>query len=74
MGDLDTPEQHRAISIREGALLQSFPLKYKFLPKEEQVHCTHLGRLIGNAVPVQLGKAIGKSFLLSAESFLKKKV
>lgn len=42
------PEQNRCISAREAALLQSFPMHYKFptnIPKDE------LALLIGNALP-----------------------
>lgn len=60
-GRFGHPEQHRAISIREGAILQSFPKSYKFIKKGEDVQLIKLGRLIGNAVPVKLGEVIGKS-------------
>lgn len=60
-GRFGHPEQHRAISIREGAILQSFPKGYKFVKSGQEVHVKHLGRLIGNAVPVKLGEVIGKS-------------
>ena len=57
------PEQDRAISLREGAILQSFPKNYKFVPKGDPIHRKTIGRLIGNAVPVKLAEAIGKSIL-----------
>lgn len=60
-GRFGHPEQHRAISLREAAILQSFPRSYKFVPKKGEVSFTALGRLIGNAVPVELGRAIAKS-------------
>lgn len=60
-GRFGHPEQDRAISLREAALLQSFPRNYKFVPDDEPVQFKVLGRLIGNAVPVALGYAIGKS-------------
>ena len=60
-GRFGHPIQHRAISIREGAILQSFPKGYKFIKKGEEIQIKHLGRLIGNAVPVKLGEVIGKS-------------
>lgn len=62
-GRFGHPEQNRAISLREGAILQSFPNKYDFVPKGQPVYIKTIGRLIGNAVPVNLGKAIGKSIL-----------
>lgn len=60
-GRFGHPEQDRAISLREGAILQSFPEEYKFFREGEQVSFSTLGRLIGNAVPVRLGEAIGAS-------------
>lgn len=60
-GRFGHPEQDRAISLREAAILQSFPRHYEFLPKDAEVSFTMLGRLIGNAVPVDLGRAIALS-------------
>lgn len=60
-GRFGHPSQARAISLREAAILQSFPKKYKFLDKDDELNLTALGRLIGNAVPVKLGQAIAKS-------------
>jgi DNA (cytosine-5)-methyltransferase 1 len=57
------PEQNRAISLREGAIFQGFPKTYQFIQKDEVVNFTALGRMIGNAVPVDLGRAIAKSIL-----------
>lgn len=62
-GRFGHPHQNRAISLREGAILQSFPREYKFVPKGEPIYIKTIGRLIGNAVPVKLGKAIGKSII-----------
>lgn len=62
-GRFGHPEQNRAISLREGAILQSFPKKYKFTAPGEPISKKQLGRLIGNAVPVKLGELIGKSIL-----------
>ena len=60
-GRFGHPEQDRAISLREAAILQSFPRNYSFLPGNSEVNFTALGRLIGNAVPVDLGRAIARS-------------
>lgn len=49
------PEQNRAISLREGATLQSFPLEYKFYSENQGT----IAKMIGNAVPPKLAKAIG---------------
>jgi DNA (cytosine-5)-methyltransferase 1 len=62
-GRFGHPHQNRAISLREGAILQSFPRNYKFVAKGKPVYIKTIGRLIGNAVPVKLGKAIGKSII-----------
>jgi len=62
-GRFGHPEQDRAISLREGAILQSFPKTYKFIPKGETIPRKTIGRLIGNAVPVKLGEVIGKSII-----------
>ena len=60
-GRFGHPEQDRAISLREAAILQSFPRDYAFVPEDGEVSFTVLGRLIGNAVPVGLGRAIARS-------------
>lgn len=60
-GRFGHPEQNRAISIREGALLQSFPRSYKFVPPNHPYHISTLARHIGNAVPVRLGRIIGRT-------------
>ena len=60
-GRFGHPEQDRAISLREAALLQSFPPQYDFVAKDAKASFTHLGRHIGNAVPVALAAAIGQS-------------
>jgi len=60
-GRFGHPEQGRGHSLREAAILQSFPRKYAFVPADGQVSFKVLGRLIGNAVPVDLGRAIARS-------------
>ena len=62
-GRFGHPVQNRAISLREGAILQSFPENYIFTKPGDPIHKTVLARLIGNAVPVRLGYVIGKSFV-----------
>ena len=42
----------------------------KFIPKDGAISRKVLGRLIGNAVPVKLGKAIGKSIVRHVEAWL----
>ena len=48
------PTEHRGISLREAALLQTFPPRYRF----EGGHGS-IERQIGNAVPVRLAEALG---------------
>nr|VFJ93861.1 MAG: C-5 cytosine-specific DNA methylase [Candidatus Kentron sp. H] len=60
-GRFGHPEQDRAISLREGAILQSFPKDYVFIRPIDEIHFTRIGRLIGNAVPFALARAIARS-------------
>lgn len=62
-GRFGHPEQNRAISIREAALLQTFPKTYKFFQDEKSVSITLASRYIGNAVPPKLGEVIAKSII-----------
>lgn len=57
------PEQDRAISLREGASLQSFPLDYIFHSDSQQTKA----KMIGNAVPPLLAKVIAKVFIESSQ-------
>lgn len=66
-GRFGHPEQHRALSLREGAILQSFPPEYEFLENGELANKRKLGVQIGNAVPVELGHAIGLSIIANLE-------
>lgn len=60
-GRFGHPEQNRAISLREAAILQSFPKKYKFAPNANSLKTGAVAKQIGNAVPPELGKIIGQS-------------
>ncbi|WP_417479389.1 DNA cytosine methyltransferase [Maricaulis maris] len=60
-GRFGHPEQNRAISLREAALLQSFPMGFSFAKPGDPVHMKSIGRMIGNAVPPRLGQVIGQS-------------
>lgn len=71
-GRFGHPEQDRAISLREGAILQSFPPDYEFTRPGEQICQKSIGRLIGNAVPVTLGEVIGASLLSHVSEATKK--
>lgn len=65
-GRFGHPEQDRAISLREAAILQTFPPRYKFVRPGEPVRFSVLGRLIGNAVPVRLGEVVGETVVAHA--------
>lgn len=62
-GRFGHPEQDRAISAREAALLQTFPKDYAFFEDEAKVSLTKASRYIGNAVPPRLGEVIARSIL-----------
>lgn len=57
-GKFGHPDQPRTISLREGALLQTFPLDFVFTGTKVDV-----ARQIGNAVPPVLAEQIGKSII-----------
>lgn len=67
-GRFGHPEQDRAISLREGAILQSFPSDYKLLKNDENFSFQSIARHIGNAVPPKLGEIIGLSILNHIQS------
>ena len=64
------PEQNRAISLREAARLQTFPDDYKFVPPGDPHYSTVIGRLIGNAVPVELARVIAGSIKHHLETYV----
>lgn len=53
------PEEDRALSLREGATLQSFPKTYIFKANSRE----KIARLIGNAVPPKYAEQIGKAII-----------
>lgn len=57
-GKFGHPDQPRSISLREGALLQTFPIDFVFTGNKVDV-----ARQIGNAVPPILAELIGKSII-----------
>lgn len=59
-GRFGHPEQDRALSLREAALLQTFPRTFKFTGA-----FTSKARQVGNAVPPKMAEALGKSVLTS---------
>lgn len=60
-GRFGHPIQDRALSLREGALLQTFPSDYRFTASDDDISFDSVGTHIGNAVPVSLARAIAKS-------------
>ena len=61
-GRFGHPEQDRAISLREGAMLQTFPKRYKF----KTINFATAGRLIGNAVPPKFSERLGRAIVTQA--------
>ncbi len=57
-GKFGHPEQDRSISLREGAMLQTFPVDFSFTGNKVDV-----ARQIGNAVPPMLARQIGISMI-----------
>lgn len=62
-GRFGHPEQDRALTLREGAILQSFPPDYHFLENNCNFSGEAIAKHIGNAVPPRLGEVIGQSIL-----------
>lgn len=60
-GRFGHPDQDRALSLREGAILQTFPEDYAFVEPGRTIRFKKVGKMIGNAVPVLLGRAIARS-------------
>ena len=50
------PKNHRRMTVRECAIVQTFPLDFEFVGSMSSCY-----RQIGNAVPVKLAEAIGRS-------------
>jgi DNA (cytosine-5)-methyltransferase 1 len=63
-GRFGHPEQDRALTLREAAILQTFPDHYEFWPSEVKLDMRPIAKMIGNAVPVRLGEVVGESILL----------
>jgi len=63
-GRFGHPEQNRAITAREAALIQTFPRSYRFFENEQEISIVKVSRYIGNAVPPKLGEVIGQSIIL----------
>jgi len=57
-GQFIHPRADRGLTLREAAILQSFPLNYRFLGKYGEIE-----RQIGNAVPVQIVRVLAERLL-----------
>lgn len=68
-GRFGHPQQDRALTLREGAVLQSFPAAFRFLPEGGRVNFRAIGMMIGNAVPPKLAQALGREILRHAAAF-----
>jgi len=55
------PEEDRAMTLREAALLQGFPRWYRFPVGNGRRNKTAVAAMIGNAVPPPLAAALGES-------------
>lgn len=64
-GRFGHPEQDRAISVREAALLQTFDDDFEFVG-----NMASMAKQIGNAVPVRLAEALGHMFQAHVRKFL----
>lgn len=62
------PKNHRRMSIRESAVIQTFPMNFEFFGKMNSCY-----RQVGNAVPVRFAKHLGKE-LAKLENKINKEV
>jgi DNA (cytosine-5)-methyltransferase 1 len=62
-GRFGHPEQNRALTVREGALLQTFPEYYEFIDpsRAQMIRYVEMAMYIGNAVPIKLGEVVGSA-------------
>lgn len=65
-GRFGHPIQDRAISIREAALLQTFPPSYELVDPSREQPVRELARQVGNAVPSLVGELIGNALYEAA--------
>lgn len=65
MGRFGHPTQDRTISIREAALIQTFPLNYRFKAKYMDTVCD----LVGNALPPRFATIAGRNCLNALRNF-----
>jgi len=58
-GRFGHPEENRALSLREGAVLQTFPKDYKFIGSSFGA----IAKMIGNAVPPEYARRLGERII-----------
>ncbi len=69
-GRFGHPTQDRALTLREMALLQTFPENYEFhCPERDELTFVRIGKLMGNAVPVLLAERIAESIERHLEEY-----
>ncbi len=59
------PKNHRRMSVRESALIQTFPINFEFVGSMGSMY-----RQVGNAVPVLFGQQIGKKLKVLESIFV----
>lgn len=67
-GRFGHPSEHRAITPREGALLQAFPLDYQFHGTSRDMRVTHIGNAVPPLLAQRVFEAIFSSRLAMAET------
>ncbi len=55
------PNNHRRMSVREQAIIQTFPIDFEFFGKMNSCY-----RQVGNAVPVNFGRCLGEQLNIGA--------
>jgi len=68
-GRFGHPIQDRAITLREAALLQTFPRGYQFWDPKKRLPTKAVTRMIGNAVPPALARALGDALVEHVRNF-----
>ena len=63
-GRFGHPTQDRAVSVREAACIQTFPIEFEF-----SGNLNSMARQVGNAVPVLLAETLGESIILHSKRF-----
>lgn len=68
-GRFGHPEQDRGLSLREGALLQTFPENYEYFEPGTDYYLTNVAKYIGNAVPVELARVVARSIRIYLDAY-----